>query len=98
MDVAGGGIEVALEQEVFQRQGWGVSVGPWFDGGWVWNKIPGAAVDDALYSVGLGGELHTNITTLGDTALRLDWAHPVGSYNDTTISSDTFYLQLLQDF
>jgi hemolysin activation/secretion protein len=91
-------VSVALEQEVLQREGWGVSIGPWFDGGWVWNKVPGAAVDDALYSVGLGGELHTNITTLGDTALRLDWAHPVGSYNDTTISSDTFYLQLLQDF
>jgi hemolysin activation/secretion protein len=91
-------VSIALEQEVLQREGWGVSIGPWFDGGWVWNKVPGAAVDDALYSVGLGGELHTNITTLGDTALRLDWAHPVGSYNDTTISSDTFYLQLLQDF
>jgi hemolysin activation/secretion protein len=91
-------VSVALEQEVFQRQGWGVSVGPWFDGGWVWNKVPGAAVDDALYSVGAGAELHTNFTTLGDTALRLDWAHPVGSYNDPNISSNTFYLQLLQVF
>ena len=32
-------VSVELDQEVFQRQGWGVSIGPWFDGGWVWNKL-----------------------------------------------------------
>ncbi len=91
-------VSVELDQEVFQRQGWGVSIGPWFDGGWVWNKLDSATADDALYSVGAGAELHTDITTLGDTALRFDWAHPVGNYNATNISSDTFYVQLLQNF
>ena len=57
-----------------------------------------ATADDALYSVGAGAELHTDITTLGDTSVRFDWAHPVGSYNANNISSDTFYVQLLQDF
>ena len=57
-----------------------------------------SAVDDALYSVGAGAELHTDVTTLGDTALRFDWAHPVGHYNDPNVSSDTFFVQLLQDF
>jgi hemolysin activation/secretion protein len=94
------GLQMSLEldQEVFQTEGWGISLGPWFDGGWVWNRLPGAAIDDALYSVGLGAELHTDVTTLGDTALRLDWAHPVGSYQATNIDSDTFYMQLLQNF
>jgi len=95
---AGMQISVELDQEVFRRQGWGVSIGPWFDGGWVWNKLDNATQDDALYSVGAGAELHTDITTLGDTALRFDWAHPVGNYNATNISSDTFYVQLLQNF
>jgi hemolysin activation/secretion protein len=91
-------VSVELSQEVFQAQGWGVSVGPWFDGGWVWNKVPGAAVDDALYSIGAGAELHTDITTLGDTAVRFDWAHPVGTYNDTNVSDNSWYIQLLQNF
>jgi hemolysin activation/secretion protein len=91
-------VSVELDQEVFQAQGWGVSVGPWFDGGWVWNKVPGAAVDDALYSVGAGAELHTDITTLGDTAVRFDWAHPIGTYNDPNVSDNSWYIQLLQNF
>ena len=91
-------VSVELDQEVFRAQGWGVSVGPWFDGGWVWNQLPGAAVDDALYAVGAGAELHTDITTLGDTAVRFDWAHPVGSYNDPNVSSNSWYIQLLQNF
>ena len=95
---SGAQFSAELDQEVFVRQGWGISVGPWFDSGWVWNRLPGAATDNALYSFGLGGELHTDVTTLGDTALRLDWAHPIGSYNATNVSSNTFYLQLLQNF
>src|SRR5205823_2769844 len=50
------GVQVSLEldQTVFQREGWSISVGPWFDGGWVWNKLEAAAQDDALYAVGGG--------------------------------------------
>jgi hemolysin activation/secretion protein len=87
-----------LDQTVWHDDMWSVAVGAWFDGGWVWNSVPGAAIDSALYSVGLGAELHTGITTLGDTAVRFDWAHPVGSYVDPNVSSNTFYLQVLQTF
>ena len=38
------------------------------------------------------------ITTLGDTSVRFDWAHPVGTYKDTNVGPDTFYVQLLQTF
>jgi hemolysin activation/secretion protein len=91
-------VSVDLAQEVLTRQDWGISVDGWFDGGWVWNENPGATVDNALYALGLGAEIHTTITKIGDTALRLDWAHPVGNYNDPTVDSNTFYMQLLQGF
>ena len=37
-------------------------------------------------------------TTLGDTSVRFDWAHPVGTYKDTNVGPNTFYVQLLQTF
>ncbi len=89
---------IEVDQTVWRNDDWSVAFGAWFDGGWVWNSVPGAAIDNALYSLGLGAEVHTGITTIGDTALRFDWAHPVGSYNDPNVSSDTFYVQLLQTF
>ena len=89
---------IELDQNVWHNEMWSIAVGPWFDGGWVWNSVPGAAIDSSLYSVGLGAELHTGITTLGDTSVRFDWAHPVGTYRDTNVGSDTFYVQLLQTF
>ena len=45
--------------------------------------LPGAALDSSLYSLGCGAELHTGVTTIGDTSVRFDWAHPVGTYKDT---------------
>jgi len=94
------GLQTSIEfdQTVWHNEMWSIAVGPWFDGGWVWNSVPGAAVDSSLYSVGLGAELHTGITTLGDTSVRFDWAHPVGTYKDTNVGPNTFYVQLLQTF
>ena len=89
---------IELDQTVWHNGMWSIAVGPWFDGGWVWNSVPGAAIDSSLYSLGLGAELHTGITTIGDTSVRFDWAHPVGTYRDTNVGSDTFYVQLLQTF
>ena len=39
-----------------------------------------------------------SITTIGDSSIRFDWAHPVGDYNDLSNGSNTFYVQLLQTF
>ena len=89
---------IELDQTLWRNEEWSFAVGAWFDGGWVWNSVPGAAIDSALYSVGLGAEIHTGVTTIGDTALRFDWAHPVGTYNSQNIDNDTFYVQLLQTF
>ncbi len=50
---------IELDQTVWHNEMWSIAVGPWFDGGWVWNSVPGAALDSSLYSVGLGAELHT---------------------------------------
>jgi hemolysin activation/secretion protein len=94
------GVQTSLEfdQTVWHNGMWSIAVGPWFDGAWVWNSVPGAAIDSSLYSVGLGAELHTGISTLGDSSIRFDWAHPVGTYRDTNVGTNTFYVQLLQTF
>ena len=46
----------------------------------------------------LGHQSRQKITRIGTTGLRLDWAHPLGSYNDPNVDSNTFYVQLLQNF
>jgi hemolysin activation/secretion protein len=91
-------LSVEVDQTVWRNEMWSIAVGPWFDGAWVWNSVPGAAIDPALYSLGLGAELHTGITTIGDSSIRFDWAHPVGSYSDNPNGNNTFYVQLLQTF
>ena len=89
---------IELDQTIWRNDMWSISAGPWFDGAWVWNSVPGAAIDPNLYAIGLGAELHTGITTIGDTSIRFDWAHPVGTYSDISNGSNTFYVQLLQTF
>ncbi|HKF62008.1 MAG TPA: ShlB/FhaC/HecB family hemolysin secretion/activation protein, partial [Dongiaceae bacterium] len=89
---------IELDQTVWRNDMWSISAGPWFDGAWVWNSVPGAAIDPNLYAIGLGAELHTGITTIGDTSIRFDWAHLVGTYSDISNGSNTFYVQLLQTF
>lgn len=91
-------VSIELDQIVWRNDMWSIAAGPWFDGAWVWNSVPGAAIDPALYAVGLGAELHTGITTVGDSSIRFDWAHPVGSYSDNPNGNNTFYVQLLQTF
>ena len=87
-----------LDQTFFRAPDWSFLAGAWFDGAHVWNRLPGATTDDSLYSVGLGAEFDTDITTVGNTGIRFDWAHPIGSYNATNVDSNTFYIQLLQTF
>ncbi len=89
---------VELDQTVFRATDWSVLVGAWTDGGHVWNRLPGAVTDDSLYSAGLGAELDTDILKVGNTGLRFDWAHTLGSYNANNVDGDTFYFQLLQSF
>lgn len=72
--------------------------GPFLDGGAVYNRIPGTVVDSHFYSAGLGFETDAKIIPVGDTVVRLDWAHPIGSYDSTRISDDTFYFNLKQNF
>lgn len=75
-----------------------VEFGPFFDGGAVDNRVQGSVQDTHFYSVGLGAEISADLVPTGETVLRLDWAHPIGSYNSTTISDDTFYFNLTQRF
>jgi len=78
---------------------WNLSVGPFVDGGSVFNRVDFSAPDDKIYSVGLGAELSTSLIPVGDTKLRMDWGHPIGGYQTSSnVDSDTFYFKLTQGF
>lgn len=79
-------------------RGWTIKAGPFLDGGEVNNRVPGSAVDRKLVSVGLGIEGKATPFKAGESKLRFDWAHPVGSYQATTVDSDTYYLRFTQNF
>jgi hemolysin activation/secretion protein len=72
--------------------------GPFLDGGALKSRIPNTIQDSHFYSAGLGVEATANIVPVGDTVVRMDWAHPIGDYRSTAVSSDTFYLNLKQEF
>ncbi len=89
--------------------------GPFIDGGMALNRTSTGLVGyNTLYSAGLGLEFNADLLrNVGETTLRLDWAHPLGRYNqqapaiggvpqpilpDNTISSDTFYFRVSQKF
>lgn len=72
--------------------------GPFVDGGALYNRIEGTVVDNHFYSAGLGFEADAKVVAAGDTSVRLDWAHPLGDYKSTSISDDTFYFNLKQNF
>ncbi len=75
-----------------------LSVGPFIDGGAVYNRVSGNSVDSHLYSAGIGVEVSTNLIPSEETLLRLDWAHPLGSYSATNVDDNRFYFRLTQKF
>jgi len=75
-----------------------LGVGPWIDGGHVYNRVPAQALDTALYSAGLGAEFAADIIPAGPTKLRLDWAHPLGTYTSSDVADNTYYFRIQQDF
>ncbi len=79
-------------------RGWTIKAGPFLDGGEVFNRVPGSAVDNNLFSVGLGieGKAALVQNKTGETKLRFDWAHPIGNYRTTNV--DTYYLRFTQNF
>ncbi len=77
---------------------WTVKGGPFVDGGIAFNREAAAVSDSHLYSIGLGLELASNFTKVGESKLRMDVAWPVGHYNSSTVDANTFYLRLVQTF
>ena len=74
------------------------ALGPFVDGGHVWNRADAAVQDNTLVAIGLGAEVETGATTIGKTKLRFDWAYTVGSYESPEVDNNTFYLRLSQTF
>jgi hemolysin activation/secretion protein len=72
--------------------------GPFLDGAGLHNRVEGSIQDTHLYSAGFGFEANADIVPVGETIVRMDWAHPIGDYTSTTVSSDTFYVNLKQKF
>ncbi len=77
---------------------WDLRGGPFFDAGVVHNRVAATTVDPQLYSIGLGAEATASLFDFGDSKLRLDWAHPVGSYQSSTVDDNTFYARFTQNF
>lgn len=77
---------------------WTVTMGPWFDGGAIFNRLEGQAQDNHLYSAGLGLEASTDLIPVGETMVRLDWAHPLGAYASPDVNDDTVYFRIKQIF
>lgn len=79
---------------------WDVKAGPFVDGGVVYNRVSGSSVDTQLYSAGIGAEAKARYFRFGESKLRFDWAHTIGSYVAQSVSNndDTFYLRFTQNF
>ena len=74
------------------------AVGPFVDGGHVWNRTDAAVQDSTLVAAGLSAEVETGASTVGVTKLRFDWAHTLGGYESQEVDNNTFYLRLSQTF
>lgn len=94
------GYQFALEynHEVPVHSNWNVTVGPFLDGGAVYNRIAGSTEDTHFYSAGIGIEASTEFHPLGETRFRIDWAHPLGDYTSAQVSDDTIYFRIIQEF
>ncbi len=96
-----GGYNFSLEydHEIVVHEQWQVTLGPWVDGGTVYNRIDGAVQDKNLYSVGMGLEATSQIVPDGEeTTFRVDWALPVGHYTSSDVANDFVYLRISQPF
>ena len=97
-----GGVLMNLEYQhrVFQHGVWSVLVGPFLDAGKVFNKIDNVTVDETLASAGIGVEISTtpSLWNYGDSNLRFDWAHTLGSYDSPQIDDNSYYFRFTQTF
>lgn len=76
-----------------------VEVGPWFDIATVDNELSNQTTEDTLYSAGLGAKFGANFFNVGETSLRVDWAHPISDTDGyTDVDDDSFYFRVQQDF
>jgi hemolysin activation/secretion protein len=75
-----------------------IGVGPWVDGGHVYNRLSNQTLDNSLFAAGLGVELAADLVPVGPTKVRLDWAHPLGNYNSDQVDKNSFYFRVQQDF
>lgn len=95
---AGAILNVEYLHNVWHDDKTNVAFGPFFDAGKVWNRVDGQALDDTMYSVGLGLEAKGDYISAGQTMARLDFAHALGDYDSPEVDDNVFYFRLGQNF
>lgn len=99
---AGMQFSVEYDHQIFDGNSggidWNVKGAAFVDGGIAFNRQNGQVTDDHLYSAGVGLELSTNLTKIGESKLRFDIAFPLGNYDSPTIDDSTVYVRVVQTF
>lgn len=78
-----------------QPEGWAFYTGLFYDYGEVDNELPGQIQDEELKGAGVSLELSSPSDR---TRFMLEWAEPVGDYNNTNIEDDYLYARIIQEF
>ncbi len=93
------GLQFSVEYQypALQNEHFSLSVGPFFDGGTVSNRVSGSSADNTLYSTGVGAEISGLSNYIEDAKVRLDWATPVGDYASPEVEGSTFYFRLSKE-
>ncbi len=78
-----------------QPEGWAFYTGLFYDYGEVENELPGQTLDEELKGAGVSLEL---ASPSDRTRFMLEWAEPVGDYNNPNIEDDYLYARIIQDF
>lgn len=95
---AGFAFNLEYNHNVFDDLHHSIALGPFLDAGRIYNRVVNSKEDNTLASTGIGIEYRTDISTVGDTVVRFDWAYPLGGYTSNEVDGSTFYLRLGQNF
>ena len=77
---------------------WYAQAGPFFDWGYVHNRVAGSTLENNISSAGIGVEFNYRHNTHLVSKLRLDWARPLRHRDLPDVDSSTFYARFTQLF
>jgi hemolysin activation/secretion protein len=93
---------VSLNVDVYQQydmpQNWYAQAGPFFDYGYVFNRVPDSTQESNLWSAGFGAEFNYRHSQKLTSKLRLDWAFPLAHKDLPYVDDNTLYARFTQLF